>query len=123
MKTFFLDIMIALFLLLCINEIKGQEGLEEEKLIYLMSIKDRQNALVTVRYIRNVDYADIYDRSLLMHASVNGFSRVCRILIRKGADPNLQAIDGVTAAPAPSARTLLSPCCSCRAVFLEGRSR
>jgi serine/threonine-protein phosphatase 6 regulatory ankyrin repeat subunit B len=33
-----------------------------------------------------------------MYASANGYVNVAKVLIRKGADPDLQAIDGVTAA-------------------------
>jgi ankyrin repeat protein len=33
-----------------------------------------------------------------MYAAAHGIRRPCRILLRRGADPDLQAIDGVTAA-------------------------
>ena len=32
-----------------------------------------------------------------MYASSRGYTRACKILLRRGADPNLQAIDGATA--------------------------
>jgi ankyrin repeat protein len=90
--------MIGLFLLLCISEIQAQRLTEAEKLNYLLRLKDLRGSLMVVRNVDYVDYTDTYDRSLLMYAAANGYTRVCRILIRKGADPNLQAIDGITAA-------------------------
>jgi ankyrin repeat protein len=59
---------------------------------------DRIKTLIVARNIENVNYADEYDRSLLMYAAAHGYLQTCRILIRRGADPDMQAIDGVTAA-------------------------
>ena len=92
---------IALFgtLLLTFNEeLPGQERTESDKLLSQLIVKDRRNANLTVQKIDNPNYADIYDRTLLMYASADGYTKVCRTLLRKGADPDLDAIDGTTAA-------------------------
>ena len=58
---------------------------------------DLTKALEIVRKIDNVNYTDEYDRSLLMYASAKGYTSGCRVLLQRGADPDLQAIDGLTA--------------------------
>ncbi|NMD02572.1 MAG: ankyrin repeat domain-containing protein, partial [Bacteroidales bacterium] len=97
MKTVYHKFFIFLSLLITFGSLNAQKTSEAERLYYFMGINDRLNGAASARHIDEVNYTDIYDRSLLMHASVGGFNRICRILLRKGADPDLQAIDGVTA--------------------------
>ena len=98
MKTISYIVLIGMLLLPCKDEVLAQGKTEAERLLYQLIVKDRSNANSTVQKIDYVNYADIYDRTLLMYASANGYTKVCRTLIRKGADPNLHAIDGTTAA-------------------------
>ncbi len=98
MKTILTAAMIGLFLLPGTGEIQGQQGTNTERLYTRSRVEDLINTLYIVRNIDNVDHTDTHDRSLLMYASANGYKQACRILIRRGADPDLQALDGATAA-------------------------
>jgi ankyrin repeat protein len=94
MKTICSTALIGLFLLLCTGEIAAQTGPEAERSENQTRAKDLINTLAIVRSIKNVNYTDTYDRTYLMYASAKGYMQACRILIRRGADPDLQALDG-----------------------------
>jgi uncharacterized protein len=89
--------MIALFLSLCISNIKAQTGTQTEKLIKELKEKDLTNALKTVQNIDNVNYKDSDGFTILMYASSIGSIDICRILLDKGAQLDLQDIDDATA--------------------------
>jgi ankyrin repeat protein len=96
-KTNLILLLIGLLLLICSVKTEGQRATEAEKMARLERQEDRINTIFIVRKIDNVDYTDTHDRTLLMHASANGYAKACRILLRRGADPNLQSIEGLTA--------------------------
>ena len=85
-------------LLFCSATIQAQPGTGMMETTSQNRAGDRIKTLNVARNIENVNYADEYDRSLLMYAAAHGYIQTCRILIRRGADPDMQAIDGVTAA-------------------------
>ena len=96
MKRILSAAMIFVMALMAGPDLKAQGVALEEELIYLLGSKNRKAASELVRNIRYVDYTDLYDRSLLMYASANGYTNICRILLNKGADPDYQPLDGVT---------------------------
>src|SRR5512133_1971287 len=59
--------------------------------------KERQKTVLTARYTDKVDKTNDYDQTLLMYASSRGFMQSCRILIRRGASIDRQALNGVNA--------------------------
>ncbi|HQB37637.1 MAG TPA: hypothetical protein PLI41_08850, partial [Bacteroidales bacterium] len=67
-KTF----IIFLLLIFSADAVNAQKLTEAERLYYFMGTKDRINGATSARHIDEVNYTDIYDRSLLMHASVRG---------------------------------------------------
>jgi ankyrin repeat protein len=97
MKKYCSTHLITAFLLLCITGIQAQTGTQAEKLMKALKAKDLANALVTAQNIDSVNYRDNSGRSLLMCASENGYTEVCKILLNKGANLDLQASNGVTA--------------------------
>ena len=97
MKIIFTSALIGLFLFSGTNDLSAQAGNEEKRGDRQESAQDRINMLEIARYINNVNYTDIYDRSILMYAASKGYTKAVRILLNRGADPNLAAIDGATA--------------------------
>ena len=47
---------------------------------------DVSSTVELARSMTDVNYTDVYDRSLLMYAASKGYARACRILLRRGAD-------------------------------------
>lgn len=97
MKIIYAIALTGLFLLSGTGYLSAQGGKEEERANRQESAQDRINTLEIARYINNVNYTDIYDRSILMYASSKGYTKAVRIMLNRGADPNLAAIDGATA--------------------------
>ncbi|HOP59730.1 MAG TPA: ankyrin repeat domain-containing protein, partial [Bacteroidales bacterium] len=91
-------LVITFFLLnVSYSDLGAQQLSDEERLYYYINVENTSAASNLARNIENPNYVDIYDQSLLMHASARGLLPVCKILLRGGADPDMQAIDGVTA--------------------------
>jgi hypothetical protein len=58
--------MIGLFLLLGTSEMQAQRRTEAQKLDHQERVQDLMNTLEIARYVNNVNYTGIYDRSVLM---------------------------------------------------------
>jgi ankyrin repeat protein len=97
MKTINATAMIGLFLLLGTSETNAQRRTEVQLLSRQERVQDLMNILEIVRYKNNVNYTDIYDRSVLMYASSRGYTIACRILLRREADPYFKDKDGKSA--------------------------
>ena len=88
-----LTVVSMMFLL---SETYGQGASGVKSLARQERAADIRSTVELARSMTNVNYTDMYDRSLLMYAASKGYARACRILLRRGADPNIQAIDGAT---------------------------
>jgi ankyrin repeat protein len=97
MKQFRLTILISFCLILLANNIEAQEDSQVKKLILAMEAKDSINVIVSAQELTSVSYTDSNNSSLLMIASRYGFTKVCDILIGKGANLDLQDKFGNTA--------------------------
>jgi len=97
MKTYCTITMIGLFLLLWTGGIEAQTGTQAGNSVNSQEVKEMIRILAKAQNADTVGYMDKDGRNLLMYASVNGYTRLCRILIRKGAKINEQANDGTTA--------------------------
>ena len=97
MKTYGSTIIIAVLLLLFSNCIQAQSEAKAEKLFNALKAKDLNNALILVQNVDSVNYNGNGQLSLLMLASEDGYSEVCKILINKGAKLDLQDFYGETA--------------------------
>ena len=97
MKTISSAAIIGLFALLLSGEVKAQAETREQELNAVSAENDLETTVQIAKTIENVNRTDPYDRSLLMYSSAKGYSQAVRILLGRGADPDLQAIDGLTA--------------------------
>lgn len=97
MKMNSLKTIIVFFLLICCGGIFAQTVPVTGEKSKLDRINDRMNVLQIAKFTKNVDNTDTHDRNLLMYAASNGYTEACRVLIRRGSDPDLQALDGATA--------------------------
>jgi uncharacterized protein (TIGR02145 family) len=89
--------MIAIFLLLFVNGIQAQIETQAEKLYNALIAKDLNNAIVLAQNVDYVNKTFHNNTSLLMIASFDGVIEVCKILIDKEANLDLQASNGWTA--------------------------
>ncbi len=96
MKTCGLTIIITVFPLLFSNCVQAQSEAQAEKLFNALNAKDLNNALILVQNVNSVNYNGNGQLNLLMLASENGYSEVCKILINKGAKLDLQDKFGET---------------------------
>ena len=96
MKTGHIFPLIVIYFLSVMTETLAQGTPETKSIARQKKAADKSNTVELARSMNNVNYTDVYDRSLLMYAASKGYSRACRILLRRGADPNIQAIDGAT---------------------------
>ncbi len=74
MKSFYITALIGVFLLLDINGVEAQKGMQSGFLMNSLKAKDAKAALENVQYVDSVNYCDSLGRSLLMYASKDGFA-------------------------------------------------
>jgi ankyrin repeat protein len=89
--------LVVIFLLLCSFSIKAQTGTQAEKLMTALKGKDRTNAVTLVQSIDSANYRDKDNFSLLMAASMRGYTEVVLVLLDKGAALDFQSNKGETA--------------------------
>jgi serine/threonine-protein phosphatase 6 regulatory ankyrin repeat subunit B len=97
MKIFVSAKMIGILMLIFLNAIQAQTGTQPEKLIKALNANNLTDALEIAGNIDSVNYRDRSGLSLLMYASEIGYTELCKKLIDKGADLNLQSNNGLTA--------------------------
>ena len=97
MKNVILRTLVIVFLVFLANGIQAQTLSIEEKLIEALLARDHKNAMMLVLEVESGNYGESNNKSMLMLASENGYTDVCKILIVKGAKLNLQNRDGITA--------------------------
>jgi len=77
-----------------VNFSGAQTIVRAEYFINLLRNGKYQNIQSKARKIDSVNYRDLKGRTPLMYASAAGLTKVCKILIDKGASVNIQAEDG-----------------------------
>jgi serine/threonine-protein phosphatase 6 regulatory ankyrin repeat subunit B len=75
---------------------QAQNDFFTEELMNSMKRRDLEMSLRLVQRVENVNYSDTNNVSLLMLASILGYTEVCKILIDKGAEFDLQSKHGIT---------------------------
>ena len=85
---------IGLLMFVCLNGVQAQNNKQAEKLMKKLRSKDLEKALTLVQNVENVNYTTENNVSLLMLASSLGYVEVCEELIDKGAEMDMQDIDG-----------------------------
>jgi uncharacterized protein len=89
--------MITIFMYLLTIGIQAQTDMHAKRLMDALGAKDLENSLILVQNVDYVDYKNKNSESLLMRASILGFTDVCKTLMDKGANINLKNTEGFTA--------------------------
>ncbi len=97
MKTYGSSIIFVVLISLFHNCIMAQTGTQPEKLFNALQTKDLNNSLILVKNVSQVNYCGEGQLSLLMLASEDGYTEVCKILIDKGANLDLRDYEDETA--------------------------